>query len=71
LGATVATHEFPPPAKGRVRFYVLALDGVHVAEGDIVPRPQDDGRGALAPLLAAGDAVIEELKDATSKGLIR
>jgi hypothetical protein len=71
LGETVTTHDFPPPAKGRVRFYVLASDGVHVAEGGILAHAKDGGRDVLAPLLAAGDAVIEELKDATSKGLIR
>jgi hypothetical protein len=69
LGETVATKEFPTPAKGRVRFYVLTGDGVRAAEGDIFAR--DGGRDALAPLLAAGDAVLDGLKEATSKGFIR
>jgi hypothetical protein len=69
LGETIAVHEFPAPGKGRVRFYVLTSDGVRAAEGDIFTR--DGGRDALAPLLAAGDAVLDGLKEATSKGLIR
>jgi hypothetical protein len=36
-----------------------------------LPRAKDGGRDPLAPLLAAGDAVLDGLKDATSKGLIR
>jgi hypothetical protein len=73
LGETTPTHEFPAPAKGRVRFYVLTLEGVRVAENDLFarPRPGDAGRDALAPLVAAGDAVLDGLKEATSKGLIR
>jgi hypothetical protein len=70
LAETIVAHEFPQPAKGRVRFYVLAVDGVHVAETDLGARA-DAGRDALAPLLAAGDALLDALKDATSKGLIR
>jgi hypothetical protein len=70
LGETIAAHEFPSPAKGRVRFYVLTTEGVRVAEDDIFARA-DAGHGALAPLLAAGDAVIDGLKEATSKGLLR
>jgi hypothetical protein len=68
---TIAAQDFPLPAKGRVRFYVLTTDGVRVAEDDILPRAKDGGRDPLAPLLAAGDAVLDGLKDATSKGLIR
>jgi hypothetical protein len=71
LGETTPTHEFPAPAKGRVRFYVLTLEGVRVAEDDLFARPHDGGRDALAPLVAAGDAVLDGLKEATSKGLIR
>jgi hypothetical protein len=70
LSETIAAHEFPAPAKGRVRFYVLTTDGVRVAEDDILAR-RDAGPDALAPLLAAGDAVIDGLKEATSKGLLR
>jgi len=68
---TIAARDFPSPAKGRVRFYVLTTAGVRVAEGDILPHPGDGGNEALAPLMAAGDAVLDGLKDATSKGLIR
>lgn len=71
LGETKASRDFAAPAKGRVRFFVLTTDGVHVAESDIFARAADAGQGALAPLLAAGDAVLDGLKEATSKGLIR
>ena len=71
LAETISAHEFPSPAKGRVRFYVLTTDGVRVAEGDILAHAKDGARDALAPLGAAGDAVLDGLKEATSKGLIR
>ena len=73
LAETAPTHEFPSPAKGRERFYVLSVQGVRVAESDLFarPGPGDGGRDALAPLVAAGDAVLDGLKEATSKGLIR
>jgi hypothetical protein len=70
LGETIPAHDFPAPAKGRVRFYVLASGGVRVAEGDVMPA-RDAGRDPLSPLLAAGDAVLDGLKEATRKGLIR
>ena len=70
LGETVTTREFPAPTKGHVRFYVLTPDGVRTAELDLFAHP-DAGGEPLAPLLAAGDAVLDALKDATSKGLIR
>jgi hypothetical protein len=71
LAETISAHEFPSPAKGRVRFYVLTTDGVRVAEGDLLAPAREGGRDALAPLVAAGDAVLDALKEATSKGLIR
>jgi hypothetical protein len=71
LGDTVVAHDFPAPKQGRVRFYVLTADGVHAAEGDLFPSGHDGGGAALAPLLAAGDGVLDGLKEATSRGLIR
>ncbi len=71
LADTVVAHDFPAPKQGRVRFYVLTTDGVHAAEGDIFPTGRDGGGATLAPLLAAGDAVLDGLKEATSRGLIR
>jgi hypothetical protein len=70
LRETIAVQEFPAPAKGRVRYYVLTVDGVRLAEGDLLPG-RDGGRDALAPLAAAGDAVLAALREATDKGLIR
>jgi hypothetical protein len=69
LGDTTPAHDFPPPAQGRVRFYVLSDGGVRTAEDDVLPRA--DAGDALAPLLAAGDAVLDGLKEATSRGLIQ
>jgi hypothetical protein len=72
LGATASVSEFPRPGAGRVRFYVLTAEGVRAVEGDLVPRaPDGGGADALAPLVAAGDAVLDALKDATNKGLLR
>jgi len=70
LRETTPTHEFPAPAKGRVRFYVLAAEGVRVAESDY-PAHSDGDRDPLGPLLAAGDALVDGLKDATTKGVVR
>jgi hypothetical protein len=70
LGDTSSAHEFPAPAKGRVRFYVLASEGVRTAEGDVFPA-RDAGPSRLAPLMAAGDALLDGLREATSKGVIR
>jgi hypothetical protein len=70
LNETIPAHAFPSPAKGRVRFYVLADAGVRTAEGDVM-QAKDAGRDPLSPLLAAGEAVLDGLKEATSKGLIR
>ena len=71
LSETSAAHDFPWPAKGRVRFYVLAVDGVRVAESDIVANRADRDHDPLAPLRAAGEAVLDALKDGTNKGLLR
>jgi hypothetical protein len=70
LRETITTQTFPSPAKGRARFYVLTPEGVRVAEGGILA-PADVGLDALTPLRAAGDAVLDALKEATSKGVIR
>jgi hypothetical protein len=71
LAATKPTTEFPSPAMGRVRFYVLTESGVRTAERDILPLAADAGADPLAPLIAAGDALLAALKEATSKGFIR
>jgi hypothetical protein len=71
LGATLATQEFPRPMQGRVRFYVLTTDGVRAAEGDLLAHLRDGGHDALAGLEKAGDAVVDALKDATTKGVLR
>jgi hypothetical protein len=70
LADTVVAHDFPSPKQGRVRFYVLTTDGVHAAEGDLLAS-RDGGSAVIAPFLAAGDAVLDGLKEATNRGLIR
>jgi hypothetical protein len=70
LAETIPAHEFPAPAKGRVRFYVLGAEGVRMVESDY-PAHSDGGRDSLDPLLAAGDGLVDGLKDATSKGVVR
>lgn len=74
LGETKPATDFPSPAKGRVRFYVLTETGVRTAEGDILQPTHpaaDAGRDPLASLVAAGDALLDALREATSKGYIR
>jgi len=71
LSATLATQEFPHPAQGRVRFYVLTTNGVRAAEGDLMAHLRDGGPGALAALEKAGDGVVDALKEATTKGVLR
>jgi hypothetical protein len=63
--------DFPAPAKGAVRFYVLTDGGVRTVEHDLLNARRDAGEDKLAPLFAAGDAVLDAIKAATSKGYIR
>jgi hypothetical protein len=65
------TKDFPAPAKGAVRFYVLTDGGVRTVEHDLLNAHRDAGEDKLAPLFAAGDALLDALKAATSKGYIR
>ncbi|MDB4980195.1 MAG: hypothetical protein JWM82_947 [Myxococcales bacterium] len=71
LGDLIPAVEYPAPAKGRVRFYVLTDGGVRTAEGNIAGGAKDGGPDKLGPLDEAGDALLEALRDATSKGFIR
>ena len=71
LGATLATQEFPRPTQGRVRFYVLTTDGVRAAEGDLLAHLRDGGHDTLAGLEKAGEALVDALKEATTKGVLR
>jgi hypothetical protein len=72
LAATSPAKDFPKPAAGRVRFYVLAEGGVRTAEVDAAPGHADGGaEGPLAAQLAAGDELVAGLQEATSKGIVR
>jgi hypothetical protein len=71
LGDMIPAHEFPAPTKGRVRFYVLTDGGVRTAEGSVSGGAADGGRDVLRPLGEAGEALLEALREATSKGFIR
>ena len=55
-----ATNEFPVPARGGVRFYLLTTSGVRVAEATQAELEQ--GKHTLTPLYAAGQDVITQLR---------
>lgn len=71
LSATTPAKDFPKPSVGRVRFYVLAEDGVRAAEVDATPGGDGGAEGPLAVLLTAGDELVAALQEATSKGIVR
>jgi hypothetical protein len=71
LAAVTPAKTFPKPSVGRVRFYVLAEDGVRTAEVDATPGGDGGAEGPLAALLAAGDELVAALQEATSKGIVR
>jgi hypothetical protein len=71
LADTIPAHEFPLPAKGRVRFYVLTDGGVRTAEGDAAAHGHDGGRDPLAALATSGQTLVDALREATAKGLTR
>lgn len=54
------TVDFPAPAAGRVRFYVLTTDGVRTAEE--AQAVLAAGRSALSPLFLAAQAVLTQLR---------
>jgi len=61
LAASLApTDAFPLPAAGRVRFYLLALDGKRTAEAG--QEELADGRHPLAPLFLRSDEVVGQVR---------
>ena len=60
LSKMTATKEFPYPAVGRVRFYVLTLDGVFTAEAG--EEELADKKHELSPLFYAGNDVLTQLR---------
>jgi len=77
IAATTPGGEFPKPASGRVRFYLLTIDGVRAAETDSVIAPRHAGGGIgvhdgkLASMMAAGHAVVAALGYETDSGVAR
>ena len=59
------TTAFPLPEAGRVRFYVLTLDGAFTAEA--APDDLSEERHALSPLFFAAHQVITELRLVTQQ----
>ena len=60
LARTAATKEFPYAEVGRVRFYVLTLDGVYTAEAS--SEEMTDEKHPLHRLFRAGHEVITQLR---------
>lgn len=61
--ASSPTTEFPYPAQGRVRFYLLTFKGVRFIDCDIASI--ENGTSAYAKLFDLGQSVLTELRVAT------
>ena len=61
----VPTTEFPYPAAGRVRFYLLTFEGVRVIDTDLASASERAGN--YTELFERGQAVLTELRLATDK----
>ena len=57
------TRTFPPPADGRVRFYLLTFHGVATAEAD--ENELGEGRHELSPLFYQSHEVITQIRIAS------
>jgi hypothetical protein len=71
LAETTVAREYPPPTAAHVRFYVLTDAGVRSVETDWPAARGDGGPQALASLLEQGQAVIDALREATERGIVR
>ena len=60
---TIATTTQPYPGKDKIRFYLLAFDGLRTVETDAAP--VDSGSGKFSPLFDAGQDVLTELRKVT------
>ncbi len=61
------TTEFPYPADGRVRFYLLTFEGVRVFDTDLASIER--GTSKYAEFFGLGQAVLTELRRVTEKPL--
>ena len=59
------TKEFPYPAVGRIRFYVMTREGVYTAEAG--EAEMERKRHALHPLLYAAHEVLTGLRRASER----
>ena len=63
--AAIPTADFPYPAPGHVRFYLIGFDGVRVLDAEV--QSLKKGTDDLSDLWAAGQRVITELRLVTEK----
>jgi len=66
FAAATPTQEFPYPAPGHVRFYLLTYDGVRVL--DVEQSELKDGTSKYGELFDLGQAVMSELRMVYEKG---
>ncbi len=65
VDASSPTTEFPYPAAGKVRFYLLTFDGVRVVEADMAAI--EKGTSPMVEFFALGQNVLTELRLTTQK----
>jgi hypothetical protein len=58
--AAIPTIEYPYPAAGRIRFYLLTFEGVRVVDTDLASL--SNGTGQYYELFGLGQAVLTELR---------
>jgi len=63
--SSTPTAEYPYPAAGRVRFYLLTFDGVRVLDTDLASI--DDRTGKYTEFFDLGQAVLTELRLVTER----
>jgi hypothetical protein len=63
--AAEATTDFPYPAPGRVRFYLLTFEGVRVIDTEL--SSQENGTNRYFALFARGNDVVTELRKIATK----
>ena len=65
LASMKTTKDFPYPAAGRIKFYVLTRGGVYTAEAE--EKDVQDSQHALFPLFVAGNEVLSALRTAQDR----
>lgn len=65
LASMKTTKDFPYPAAGRIKFYVLTRGGVYTAEAE--EKEVQDSQHALFPLFVAGNELLSALRTAQDR----